>query len=350
MKNISNFILIILFLFTSCQDGSKKENEPTEDNKRPQENVITLEDLGELVEPPTDSTASLQEMGIPLEASVLNDSTYVFQGDILIEKGDALQPLEQGQRVNVQQKSAARTKGFWPNNKFYYTVSEYQSDQVKNKIAIAIRNLEEQTNIEFINEIGPDGSYVEFYPSSGCSSYIGKRGGKQSIYVGDGCSAGNIMHEIMHALGFLHEQSRADRDKYVKIHWENIEAGRAHNFRNYLETGSDGQDIGGELDFGSIMMYPSYSFSSNGKPTITKLDGSTYYAQRYGPSEKDLEAINMLYPKQEEVTEPVEPTYVNGELYFRDGIWLLYYRDRWHFSTKYGWKVVVKKGEWWFYV
>ena len=52
----------------------------------------------------------------------------------------------------------------------------------------------------------------------GCWSYVGRYYRDQDVSLDSGCQWGTTpLHEVMHALGFWHEQQRPDRDNHVTI-------------------------------------------------------------------------------------------------------------------------------------
>ena len=67
--------------------------------------------------------------------------------------------------------------------------------------------------------------FISFDDNS-CSSMMGMNGDKEAQILNlneENCmKISTIGHELMHAIGFNHEQSRPDRDKYVTYYEENM--------------------------------------------------------------------------------------------------------------------------------
>lgn len=124
---------------------------------------------------------------------------------------------------------------------------------------------------------------------SGCWSSVGRRQGGQVLNLNTPkcVTHGVVVHELLHALGFYHQQSATERDEYVKINWENILDGHAHNFNKYARTHIT--NFGVEYDYQSVMHYSSRAFSKNGKATIEPLVRKSYIESRvrFGFSKKD---------------------------------------------------------------
>ncbi|KPP56948.1 high choriolytic enzyme 1-like [Scleropages formosus] len=159
-------------------------------------------------------------------------------------------------------------------------------------IELGILDISSRTCVKFVPRTHED-DFLDIQPHSGCWSYLGRTGGAQTLSLqSPGCMwSGVVSHELMHALGFVHEQSRSDRNRYVTIKWENIVEGQEHNFKKY-ET----NNLKTPYDYGSIMHYGRYAFSEDGDPTIVpKPDPRTPIGQRDGPSATDLHKINLLY-------------------------------------------------------
>lgn len=104
-----------------------------------------------------------------------------------------------------------------------------------------------------------------------------------------------IVHEFIHAIGFFHQQAASERDEYVKIVWDKIEAGTEFNFDAYGSNIISNFDV--EYDYGSVMHYGKTAFSIDGSDTIVALKdlkGATM-GQRLRLSENDIERINKMY-------------------------------------------------------
>lgn len=126
------------------------------------------------------------------------------------------------------------------------------------------------------------------------SGYYATVGKQDSNYVNlaPGFSTGIAIHELAHITGLWHEQMRADRDRYVRILWDNIQSGQTHNFAKL-----PGFRDYGPYDYRSIMHYNPYAFSRNGNPTIVPLQpGAQITGQRGGLSSLDAAGIRALYP------------------------------------------------------
>lgn len=94
----------------------------------------------------------------------------------------------------------------------------------------------------------------------------------------------------------MHEQSRGDRDNYVKVFFQNIRAGQEHNFNKYVnnELSSYGQPY----DYESIMHYGWRDFSANGEATILPANPSIdklRLGQRNGLSPIDITKVKKHY-------------------------------------------------------
>jgi len=261
--------------------------------------------------------------------------SYFFQGDMLMRKGTLAKALE-GKDVTKEDDRAcanppcAAAAGFiasslakWPNpRRIPYVMSKSAKCSVFGRISHFFKSLfdkskkchetairdgikewERKTCIRFVEIDSDDASkedgYIEF--TSGkkrqCYAHVGFIGGRQVVNIDDGCSTtGIVLHELGHALGLHHEQSRPDRDSYVRIYNENIKEGTALNFKKY--SFSEVNTVGTPYDYGSIMHYNLYSFSKNKRKTldaIRPVPSGTDIGQRKYLSKYDIQAVKNYY-------------------------------------------------------
>ena len=233
----------------------------------------------------------------------------IFESDIILARTP--KEIERLSHKLVKGVGIKSDQFRWPRGEIPYVIESTLSDQ--NRVTAAIRHWEEKTPIRFIQRTDSNASYYPNYVSFiqytqpvgveqeqfHCSSPIGMQGGgEQNVILSNQCVTGDVIHEIGHTVGLWHEQSRADRDNFIRIIPENIIKGSEHNFDQHI---SDGDDIG-EYDYCSIMHYGAWFFNRNdGKQTIEVLHperpcgNANDIGQKNGLSSGDIAAVNEIY-------------------------------------------------------
>ncbi|XP_023309087.2 hatching enzyme 1.2-like [Lucilia cuprina] len=298
MFKVSAFLLVLVVgqvcsvplipLIDDEDDTVVVEANTLENEVEHSKDVIDLSFYGSALfgEPDDQHTARMVANYTPEEFNVNPEElgTYL-EGDILIPK-----------QMVIMKNGLTTQSSRWPKGIVPYEIRGNFNARDMSIIENAINEYHQRTCIRFVPRSNEQ-DYVSIVSgNSGCWSSVGRVGGKQEVNLqSPGCltKPGTAIHELMHALGFLHEQNREERDSYVSIQYENIQPNAVSNFDRAAKTIA----FGVPYDYGSVMHYSANAFSTNGRPTIipTQNMGNTKMGQRDGFSASDVEKLNKMY-------------------------------------------------------
>uniref|UniRef100_A0A1B0CBX3 Metalloendopeptidase n=1 Tax=Lutzomyia longipalpis TaxID=7200 RepID=A0A1B0CBX3_LUTLO len=281
-SNCNDFFILLLLILTGYHSTTGEEVAEVGEEK-----VIDLSHYGPMLygNPSSVNGRRLEKWSTSNETGNPEEQGAYIEGDILIPSTHV--------RNGLRSQSS-----YWPSGIVPIEVVGPFSDSDVQIIQAAINSYHTYTCIRFVERQATHRDYITVQNTgTGCWSSVGRIGGGQVVNLqSPGCTVkvGTVIHEFMHALGFLHEQNREDRDSYVQIQTQNIQFGFESDFQAAAPGSTN--DFGVSYDYSSVMHYSSTAFSRNGLPTIVPLlPIAGELGQREGFTESDVTKIRRMY-------------------------------------------------------
>jgi uncharacterized protein (TIGR03437 family) len=208
----------------------------------------------------------------------------VTDGDILIGRAPA----------SGKTPAAGAVPGagqLWPGGVVPYTVDPGLSNTTR--LTNAFAEWSGKTPLRFVPRTN-QANYLKFARAAAaftCNSYVGMQGGEQVVNLGDSCTDFAVIHELGHAIGFWHEQSRNDRDQYIQMHFENVALACVYNYDKY---GAQGREAS-PYDYASAMQYFPYAYSRNSLPVMVTIPAGIPIGSGTALSAIDADTASRLY-------------------------------------------------------
>ena len=225
----------------------------------------------------------------------MRQGKMIFEGDIALEHVD--QKISEGLHASG---TLAYLQHRWPKvgsvYQIPYTIDPTSGDVTNINAAISNYNTTFSGIIQWVPQT-TEANYVNFKldpnDTSGVgNSYIGQVGGGPQLIWGSGsCTVPTLLHEMGHATGLWHEQSRPDSANYVYVNLANIVNVEWFNSTQQFDDMQEPT----LYDWSSLMHYGAHQFTKNGNTTNESIPAGMPLSNNVGYSSSDIDGIKRLY-------------------------------------------------------